>query len=136
MLTTDQYVVSPEAQIQNTKKRCLRARLYQPRSICPKVFHIKTSVWTTTPDDTLSDWKHSGHAMLVVGYDDNIAGGAFRVLNSWGTDWADHGFIWIKYKDFTQWCVLGVQAFPDMQTPAPPGVKRGARTRTKARTET
>lgn len=121
MLTTDQYVVTPEGQIQNTKKALLEGTpvstaFYLPESF----FHIKSAIWTTTPADTLSDWKHSGHAMLVVGYDDNIAGGAFRVMNSWGTDWADHGFIWIKYKDFTQWCVLGVQAFPDMQTPAPP----------------
>lgn len=36
-----------------------------------------------------------GHAMLVVGYDDNRQ--AIQVMNSWGTGWADSGFGWIAY---------------------------------------
>ncbi len=43
-----------------------------------------------------------GHAMVVVGYDDNLR--AFRLFNSWGTDWADHGFVWMKYEDFGLLC--------------------------------
>jgi hypothetical protein len=39
-----------------------------------------------------------GHAMVLAGYDD--ARGAFRVLNSWGTDWADGGYGWISYAAF------------------------------------
>jgi hypothetical protein len=39
-----------------------------------------------------------GHAMCVVGYDDQRR--AFRVLNSWGLDWADHGYVWISYDLF------------------------------------
>lgn len=38
------------------------------------------------------------HAMLVVGYDDNFK--AFKVINSWGTDWGDDGFVWIDYSAF------------------------------------
>ena len=41
-----------------------------------------------------------GHAMCVVGYDDNKFGGAFEVMNSWGDYWGDDGFLWIKYDDF------------------------------------
>ncbi|MES2800043.1 MAG: C1 family peptidase [Bacteroidota bacterium] len=43
---------------------------------------------------------YGGHAMTVVGYDDDKFGGAFRVVNSWGTSWGDKGFCWIKYEDF------------------------------------
>jgi len=43
-----------------------------------------------------------GHAMVVVGYDDRK--GAFRLMNSWGKNWGDQGFIWIKYKDFGDFC--------------------------------
>lgn len=40
----------------------------------------------------------SGHAMVAVGYDDTR--GAFRLLNSWGTKWADDGYGWISYTAF------------------------------------
>lgn len=43
-----------------------------------------------------------GHAMVVVGYDERR--GAFRLMNSWGKTWGDGGFIWIKYKDFGDYC--------------------------------
>ena len=37
-----------------------------------------------------------GHAMCIVGYNDQIYGGSFRVVNSWGDDYGDNGFIWIR----------------------------------------
>jgi hypothetical protein len=40
------------------------------------------------------------HAVTIVGYDDNMHGGAFKVLNSYGYDWGDDGFFWMTYKDF------------------------------------
>ena len=38
------------------------------------------------------------HAMLVVGYSDTY--NAFKVVNSWGEDWGDDGFVWIDYAAF------------------------------------
>lgn len=35
-----------------------------------------------------------GHAVLVVGYNDDLS--AFRVLNSWGTGWGDGGYCWMS----------------------------------------
>lgn len=49
-------------------------------------------------------WQHSagkslgGHALVLVGYDDGRH--AFKVMNSWGTGWADRGFGWIDYRQF------------------------------------
>jgi len=40
------------------------------------------------------------HALTIVGFDDDLYGGAFRVVNSWGTEWADEGYCWITYEDF------------------------------------
>jgi C1A family cysteine protease len=37
------------------------------------------------------------HAQCIVGYDDNMGSGSFRVANSWGTSWGDNGFYWIDY---------------------------------------
>lgn len=42
----------------------------------------------------------SGHAMCLVGYDDNKDDGAFEIMNSWGEDWGEKGYIWIRYNDF------------------------------------
>lgn len=122
MLTTDAFVQTPEDAIQNTKKALLEGSPVSCAFFLPETFfHITSDVWYTDPAiDTPSDWQHSGHAMTIVGYDDNKAGGAFRVLNSWGTDWADHGFVWMRYSDFTQWCAVALQPFADPFTPEPP----------------
>ena len=50
-----------------------------------------------------------GHAVLVVGWDDNFSGalfsadnpgnGAWIVKNSWGTDWGDNGYFHLSYSD-------------------------------------
>jgi hypothetical protein len=42
----------------------------------------------------------SRHAITVIGYDDTKYGGAFEIINSWGTFWGNEGFMWLKYKDF------------------------------------
>ncbi|QNM86220.1 DUF4384 domain-containing protein [Polaribacter pectinis] len=42
----------------------------------------------------------NGHAMVVVGYDNNKAGGSFEIMNSHGYGFANKGFFWIKYDDF------------------------------------
>lgn len=45
-----------------------------------------------------SGTKGGHHAMCVVGYDNNRR--AFRIQNSWGTNWADNGRCWITYDYF------------------------------------
>lgn len=48
----------------------------------------------------------SGHAMLIVGYDDkryydsdnDEYSGAFLLQNSWGSDWGSDGYIWVNYE--------------------------------------
>ena len=42
-----------------------------------------------------------GHAMVIVGYDDNRS--AFQLFNSWGTKWGRNGFIWVKYEDLARY---------------------------------
>ena len=43
--------------------------------------------------------RSGGHALCIVGYDDSKFGGAFEVMNSWGDDWGDDGYFWVKYSD-------------------------------------
>ncbi|MBI2432449.1 MAG: hypothetical protein HYV26_06220 [Candidatus Hydrogenedentes bacterium] len=42
--------------------------------------------------------SQGGHAVTIVGFDDDQFGGAFRVINSWGTSWGDEGFFWMPYE--------------------------------------
>ncbi len=43
---------------------------------------------------------NNGHAMIVVGYDDNKS--AFKIANSWTTNWGEAGFGWIDYNFFVR----------------------------------
>ena len=45
--------------------------------------------------DTASESLLGGHAVLAVGYDDAL--GRFRVRNSWGDKWGDHGYFTLPY---------------------------------------
>lgn len=38
-----------------------------------------------------------GHALCIVGYDDNFNNGSFIVRNSWGDAWGDEGYCYIPY---------------------------------------
>jgi hypothetical protein len=50
-------------------------------------------VWSKASGKT-----HGGHAMVIVGYDD--AKNAFKIANSWGSDWAEEGYGWVDYDYF------------------------------------
>lgn len=50
------------------------------------------------------NWDYTGgaHAMCIVGYNDNLQ--AFEIMNSWGSNWGDQGFFWVKYEDLASIC--------------------------------
>jgi len=54
------------------------------------------------------------HAMALVGYDEDKQ--AFRVINSWGQNWGDHGYAWIGYDTFK---LLVAEAYA-MEAPSGP----------------
>ncbi len=64
---------------------------------CPTSFQKAKNCWI--PQES-PEGNHYGHAMTVIGYDDTKFGGAFELMNSWGTAWGNQGFIWIRYQDF------------------------------------
>ncbi|OYD13905.1 hypothetical protein CH330_09770, partial [candidate division WOR-3 bacterium JGI_Cruoil_03_51_56] len=45
--------------------------------------------------------NRGGHAVTIVGYDDTLSTkdgqGAFKLANSWGTDWGASGYFWMSY---------------------------------------
>ncbi len=56
-------------------------------------------LWEPTSEDR-SMLGFGGHAQCVVGYDDRKYGGAFLIMNSWGPQWGNNGFAWVRYPDF------------------------------------
>ena len=56
-------------------------------------------LWEPTEEDR-SMLGFGGHAQCVVGYDDRKYGGAFLLMNSWGPQWGNNGFAWVRYPDF------------------------------------
>ena len=58
-------------------------------------YNIKgeNSVYNTATGNNLG-----GHAVTIVGYNDNKFGGAFKIINSWGQSWGDGGYFWLPYE--------------------------------------
>ena len=44
---------------------------------------------------TAGEPRHGRHAVLVVGYDDDLS--TITIKNSWGTDWAEAGYATVAY---------------------------------------
>jgi len=61
----------------------------------PDSFIEAKNIWQPTENP---DNYYGGHAMCVVGYDDDKD--AFEIINSWGRKWGNGGFIWVPYKAF------------------------------------
>jgi C1A family cysteine protease len=59
---------------------------------------------------------YGGHAMCVVGYDDEKNGGAFEIINSWGSEWGNGGFMWIPYKVFVDFVFEGYEMIENLAT--------------------
>ena len=81
----------------------------------PYVFALGITVYESFESDEVAktglvpvpDITHEenlgGHAVLVIGYDDakqcpKAQPGAFKVRNSWGPGWGDHGNFWLPYE--------------------------------------
>ncbi len=77
----------------------------------------------TVYDDVTSP-RTGSHALVLVGYDERRQ--AFKLFNSWGTDWGDGGFAWASYRVLKahadRYYVMNVPTVPSPQpepTPQP-----------------
>ena len=93
--------------IQSTKKALSNGNPVVIGMKCPDSFNYAKGYWQPTED---FNGKFGGHAMCVIGYNDAQYGGAFEVMNSWGSNWGNQGFIWIKYDDFANFTKYGYEA--------------------------
>ncbi len=62
---------------------------------------IKTATDGKIPYPARGDAQLGGHAVLCVGYDDEMtigkSKGAFLIRNSWGETWGEKGYGWLPY---------------------------------------
>jgi hypothetical protein len=83
--------------VQTTKKALVAGNPVLIGMLCPDSFNDAKDLWTPkeVPNNNMG-----GHAMCVIGYDDNKYGGAFEILNSWGTNWGNKGYTWVTYDTY------------------------------------
>ncbi len=79
---------------------------------CYKSFYKAKEVWNGEKNGYIG-----GHAMTIVGYDDEKYGGAVELMNSWGTQWGNDGFMWIRYQDLEKY---GLEYYEVDLAPAQP----------------
>lgn len=75
---------------------------------CPPSFYRAKNFWQPSEQATA---EYPGHALCVIGYDDNKYGGAFEIINSWGSEWGNDGFMWIRYDDMVDFMKYGYEVF-------------------------
>jgi len=79
----------------------------------PNSFELCFDVWKPVKEDFNS--VTNGHALVVISYDDTLYGGAFEIINSWGTDWGNAGYTWITYKDFEVFAHYAFEIIDDIE---------------------
>lgn len=96
-----------EIKILKVKKSISESKPVIIAMACPNSFEQVKNVWNPLPEDF--NTNHGGHALVVIGYNDDKYRGAFEVINSWGTQWGDSGFCWIRYSDFEKFVYYGYE---------------------------
>ena len=94
-VSTDQGITQLKAHLASGDLAVLGVSMYGNLTAIPSYNN------TYTVSQTFS-WRLGWHDVTIVGYDDNHATadgrGAFRIVNSWGTDWGDAGYFWMSYQ--------------------------------------
>jgi hypothetical protein len=98
------YALNDKTDLVNT----LKYALYNKKPIA--VGMNVTKSFSTGSGMSYGKWSPSsseqiagGHAMCIVGYDDTKYGGSFELMNSYGTEFGDNGFVWISYADMKKY---------------------------------
>ena len=98
----------PAKKVRVTKKSIAERKPVIFAMDVPNSFDKAGEVWQGEMEEGEKLGKHS---MCIVGYDDEKAGGAFLVLNSWGESWGADGFTWVRYDDFVRYANYAFEIF-------------------------
>jgi hypothetical protein len=94
--------------IQATKKSLSEGKPVVIGMMVPESFYTVKGLWNPTEDP---NQEYGGHAMCVIGYNDDQDGGVFEVMNSWGTTWGENGFFTVRYEDYANFTKYGYEIF-------------------------
>lgn len=58
-----------------------------------------TGSWSVDTNGVLKGCGNGGinHMVTLTGWDNSINGGSWKMKNSWGADWGNAGYAWVKY---------------------------------------
>jgi C1A family cysteine protease len=86
---------------------------YGPCLIAFPVYNFSNQIWVKNEGDVMK----GGHCMTVVGFDEN----SFIIRNTWGTDWADHGYTNYPYSQWgSHWEIWTCTNFSSLPPPIAP----------------
>jgi C1A family cysteine protease len=89
------FRIASYAQISTLQDLKRALYFHGPCLIAFPVYSNSTTFWRKSSPTQASD---GGHAVAVVGYDDNRK--AFLLRNSWGILWGNLGYTWYPYEDW------------------------------------
>jgi C1A family cysteine protease len=113
------FVDSKYARIEATKKSISEGNPVVIGMKCPNSFQRAGDLWE--PEESyVTEW--GGHAMCVIGYDDEKHGGAFELMNSWGSNWGNSGFTWVTYTDYANFTRNAFELINNIKAPPEPEV--------------
>lgn len=105
------------------KKEQVKAELAQGNPVIFAFHHVPREFKEASTSATFR-WQgpptvdESGHAMTAIGYDEQRQ--AFRIINSWGRDWGDRGYLWVDYDTFGRLAGEAYVIEPLTGPPSPP----------------
>ena len=111
---------SSEEKIRKTKKALSEDKPVVIGMKCFGSFNEAKDIW-----NGVTDFSRGGHAMCVIGYDNDKYGGSFRIMNSWGMYWGVGGFTWIKYDDYCKHVYHAYELFVRKKHGPRPGPEPG-----------
>jgi hypothetical protein len=106
------FEASDNTKINTIKKAIAEKRPVVIGMVSPESFQYATDRWEPAPGDDPNNFNVGGHAMAVVGYDNDKYGGAMLLINSWGDDWGNNGYTWISYDHFSDYCKYAFEMIP------------------------
>jgi len=67
-------------------------------------------LWIPTSNELAqANCNTANHAVCIVGYHGTKYGGVFEIMNSWGDDWKNGGFTYVKYQDLAKFLSFAIE---------------------------